>query len=272
MGILDADRIGIDVDDLRLGTRQGMKQASAMEFRTVELGAARGEAAPGELTGSGRRELKRLAQGLGLELASLSADMPELRLTDPARAEERIERTCRIIDLARDLQTPIVTTGLGVVIDSRTGEPSDLVIEALGRIGEHADSRGIHLALRPSLDGGKAWAAFLKAIRCPSIRVCLDPAALVMTGANPMASFEQYVEHVALFHARDATAGFSDPQGGEPRLGCETALGDGDVDLVGVLDVLREADYHGACVVRRYNATNPRAELIAARETLRRMG
>lgn len=262
------NRIGIDVDDLRLSAREGLKKAAAMAFRAVELGAAQGEVCPDELGSSGRRELKRYVEGLGLELASLSAEMPRLRLTDLSRVEERIERTQGIIELARSLDVRVVTTGVGALIDLKTGRPSEQALEAIGRMGEYADARGVHLALRPSYDAGARWVSILKAVACPSLKVCLDPGALVMTGANPLESIERFIEQVTLVHARDATAGFSDPQGGEPRLGHETALGDGDVDLVGVLGVLREAEYRGAYILRRIEARDPQAELIAARAAL----
>lgn len=267
----DANRIGIDVDDLRLGPRRGLEQAAAMAFRAVELGAAAGEVSPRELGSSARRELRRYAQGLGLELVSLSADMPRLRLTDPATVEERIERTCQILDLARDLQVPTVTAGVGSLSDPKSGGLSELVVESLGRMGEYAEARGVRLALRPSYEAGDRWIALLDRLRCRSLCVGLDPASMVMAGANPLASIERFIEQVALFHARDATAGFADPHGGEPRFGHETALGEGDVDLVGVLNILREVDYRGPYILRRHDARDPRSELASSRDVLLRM-
>jgi sugar phosphate isomerase/epimerase len=262
---------GVDLDDLKLDVRRGLKWAAEMEFRAVELGAVEGDVTPQNLGSSGRRELARLADGLGLSLAAFSAEMPHLRLSDTRAVEERIDRTCRIIDLARDVRVPTVTAGLGALTDRQTGQPSELAVEALSRIGDHADSRGVRFALRPSYDAGVHLTAVLDAIRCPSLVVCLDPAAVVMTGANPLASIERYIEQVKLFHARDATAGFSDPHGGEPHLGRETPLGEGDVDIVGVLEVLRAVDYRGPYILRRHDARDPIQEIQSARETLRRM-
>ena len=264
----DEHRIGIDADDLRLDVRSGLKQAAAMAFRTVQISAALGELAPENLSSSGRRALSQFVGSLGLELASLSAELPRLRLTDPATVEERVDRTAGILDLARDLGVPVVTTGVGALTDPQTGKPSDLVVEALGRMGEYADSRGVQLALRPSYDAGERWVTLLETLRCPALRVCLDPASVVMTGANPLSEIERYIEQVAAFHVRDATAGFSDPHGGEPRLGQETALGQGDVDFVRVLELLRDVEYRGPYILRRLDARDPRKELTAARETL----
>jgi len=267
----DAHKIGMAVDDLRMDVRSALTTAAAMAFRAVELGVGTGTFVPEALGSSGRRELSHFVDGLGLELVSLSADLPRLSLSDPRTSEQRVDRTTQLLDLARDLGVPVVTTGVGALTDAKTGEPSDLVIEALDRLGEYADSRGVRLALRPSYDAGERWVSLLKRLNCPSLRVCLDPAAIVMTGANPLSALEQYIEQVAVVHARDATAGFSDPHGGEPRLGQETALGGGEVDFVGLLDVLREAEYRGPYILRRRETRNAQQDLTAARDVFRNL-
>ena len=128
-----------------------------------------------------------------------------------------------------------------------------------------ADTRGVVYAIRPSYDSGERLAAVLDALRCPSIQVCLDPAASVMTGANPLAYIERFVEQVALLHARDATAGLGD------RAGHETRLGEGEVDLVDVLATLDAAAYPGPYILRRTDSHTPVADLQRARATLQQL-
>ncbi|GAG18117.1 unnamed protein product, partial [marine sediment metagenome] len=231
--------IGVDVDDFRLPTKESLRKAADLAFRTVELATVAGDVAPSNLSSSGRRHLFRYVDGLGLRLAALVGDMPRLRLTDAHTVDERVERTCRILDLAADLNVPLVTASTGALTHPETGEPSVEAVSALRRIGEYADLRGIAYALRPSYDSGERIVRVLDELRCPSIRVCLDPAAMVMTGANPLSRIEQFVEQVALLHARDSTAGLAE------RTGHETRLGEGEVDLVGVLAVLDAAEYRG---------------------------
>jgi sugar phosphate isomerase/epimerase len=209
-------------------------------------------------------------EGFGLRLASLSADFPGLRLTDPRTAEQRVERTCQAIDLARDLHVPIVTAIVGALTHPETGEPSTVALESLRRIGECADSHGVHFAIRPSYDGGDRVARVLSTLGCSSIRVCLDPAAMVMTGANPLASIDSYIEQIDLVHARDGTAGLPERADGGTRLGHETPFGEGDVDLVGLFDALRAAEYRSGYVVRRADSANPARELSLARDALAR--
>jgi len=102
------------------------------------------------------------------------------------------------------------------------------------------------------------------ALRCPSLRVGLDPAAMVMCGVNPHSDIEKFVRDIVHFHARDATVGLPD------RPGVETRLGEGKVDLTGLLMVLHAAEYRGAYILRRTASARPIEDLLAARDALKR--
>jgi sugar phosphate isomerase/epimerase len=234
-----------------------------MDFRAIELAAA-GELAPSNLSATGRRHLSRFVNGLGLDLVSLTADLPGLRLSDPRTVDERVARTEQALELAAELKVPVVTAAVGALTHPETGEPSPAAIEALGQIGEYGDRRGTIYALRPTRETGQRLVRVLDALSCPSIGVCLDPAAAVMCGANPIAEIEAWAAQVALFHARDGTAGLGE------RHGSETRLGEGEVDLVGVLEVLEAVDYHRPYILRQHDSATPAADLQHAREWLRR--
>ena len=113
--------IGVNVDDLHLPVKDALRQAAELRFHTVELPAVAGDVTPRSLSLSGRRHLARYVEGLGLGMASLAADMPALRLTDSRTADERVARTCEIIDLAKDLKVPIVTASVGALTHPETG-------------------------------------------------------------------------------------------------------------------------------------------------------
>jgi sugar phosphate isomerase/epimerase len=260
-------QIGVDADDFRLPIKDGLRRAAELEFGAVEFATVEGELAPSNLSASGRRHLARYVHGLGLELSALVADMPGVTLTDPRRADERVARTCRVIELAREIGAPVVTASVGALTHPETKAASPLAVEALARIGECADECGVTFAIRPSYDTADRVANVLTVLRCPSLHVGLDPAAMVMAGVNPLASFEQIADHVRLFHARDATAGFPD------RPGHETRLGAGEVDLPRVLAMLNAAEYEGPLILRRVDSTTPVQDLTVARDAiLREMG
>ena len=86
-----------------------------------------------------------------------------------------------------------------------------------------------------------------------------------MHGANPFDSIDRFVEQIKLLHVRDATAGLSE------RTGHETRVGEGEVDLVGLLAVLDAADYPGPYIIRRIDSNNPAQDIQDAREALKRI-
>ncbi|MGB0717308.1 MAG: sugar phosphate isomerase/epimerase family protein, partial [Phycisphaerae bacterium] len=102
----------------------------------------------------------------------------------------------------------------------------------------------------------------IRNINIPSLQMCLDPAALVMTGNNPLASSDEWAERVRLFHARDGIAGNREQSGYECR------LGDGEVDFGGIFALMREAEFRGPMVARRYQSSQPLHEMAEAREWL----
>lgn len=257
--------IGVDIDDFRMETKAALQQAADLDLRAVEVSVAEGALAPSNLSSSGRRHLTRHADGLGLQLSSFVADMRRLRLTDQAAVDERVARTCAILEMARDMGVPFVTAAVERATDPEHGAPDATAIQALSHIGEYADSRGVTFCIRPALDGGERLAAVLDALRCPAIRVCLDPAAMVIQGVNPLASVETWIGHAAMLHARDGTAGLDE------HAGSETPLGAGDVDIVGLLAVLDAGDVPGPYILRRTDSTSPVADISDGRDTLCRL-
>ncbi len=257
--------IGVDVDDFQLRPRDALRRAADLLFRTVELSAASDDVSPASLTAGGRRHLLKYMDGLGLLPAAITGDLPGLRFTDAGTVDERVSRTCEILQLAADLKAPVVTASVGALIHPQSGEPSGLAREALHRVGEFAESRGVIYAIRPSHDSGEGAARLLRGLSCPSLRVGMDPAMLVMTGANPQAVIERLAGEISLIYARDGT------QGGTEQTGRETRLGEGDVDWVGVLRAINDADYSGPFILRRTDSPTPSADLESGRKTLSRL-
>ncbi len=262
---MNQPKLGIDLQDLRTDTKSALRTAAQMEFRAIELPAAHGETTPQELSSSGRRHLQRMVADLGLNMSALTADFSTLRLSDPRAIDERVERTRAILDLAADLSVQVVTASVGALTHPQTGEPSDAAIAALRQIGEFADSRNRVFAIRPSYDSAERLAAVIKTVDCPLIRIGLDPAAMLMAGLNPMAILQQLGPQVSLIHMRDAVPGVPD------RPGQETRLGDGEVDLRGLVSALSDWEYSGPLILRRTDSASPVSDLASAREFLRKM-
>lgn len=257
--------IGLNLGDLRLGAKEAIALAAQLAVNVLEIPAVAGELSPRELSESGRRHVVRYVSGLGMSLASLSADMPQARLTDPAAVDARIERTREIIELAAALKVRLVTTSVGALTHPDTGEPSPVALEALRAMGERADLCGCVLAIRPSHDTPERIERVLAALDCPALRIGIDPAAAAMVGVNPLPLVERFAGRIALVHARDATAG--GPRGG----GHETRFGEGEVDLETFYAMLSAVDYAGPHILRRTDSQTAAQDIAAGRDALIRM-
>ena len=255
--------IGVDIDDFRTGTREALAEAAKLKFRAVEMSMAHGALSPPALSQSGRRHLARHVRGLGFEFAAIVGDLPaSLRLTDPASTQEVVDRTRALLMMAADMRVPIVTAGVRALTHPKTGDPSPQAVDALRQIGMDADTTGTIFALRPSDDPPERLMSLLSQLGCPSLRVCLDPAAMVMAGNDPTDVFRLAPDSIVLSHARDGTVGTAE------RAGAETPLGEGGVDWVGYLAMLEATDYHGPQIIRRRNSARPMTDILDAREFL----
>lgn len=240
--------LGVGVHDLRLGTKAALSRAASMGFAAVELGAAAGDTSPEQLSQSGRRHLDRLVRGLGLDFAALDAVAPGGGFGDSRRVDERIARAKATLDLARDVSVPIVVVALGPMVGDLARESA---VDGLREVGEYADRTGRTLAVQTHEQSPESLDAFLRAVGCPSVRVCVDPAALLMMGHDPIEGVMRLAGGVCLSHARDATLGGGD------RQGHETAMGEGHVDLPAYLAALDGAGYGGPQIIRRSGAERP---------------
>ena len=247
--------LGVGVHDFRMGTKAALSRAAGMGFNAVELGTAAGDTSPDQLSQSGRGHLQRLVRGLGMEFSALDATLPGGGFGDRKQVDERIARTKAALDLARDVSVPIVIVGIGATVDVSERESA---MDALREVGDHADRIGRTLAVQTHGQSPESLESLLQEVQCPAVRVCMDPAALLMMGHDPIEGITRLADRVCLSHARDATLGGSD------CAGHETPLGEGQVDLYAYLAALDGAGYGGPQIIRRTSAEHPLEDIRRA--------
>ena len=81
-------------------------------------------------------------------------------------------------------------------------------------------------------------------------------------GEDPLSLIENAAGKIPLMYARDATVG------GSQHAGTETRLGEGDVDMIGVVAALHAADYQGPYIVRRIDSQTPVEDIEVGRDRL----
>jgi sugar phosphate isomerase/epimerase len=255
-------RLGVAINDFGVGPKQGLQVAARMGYEAVELNATQGDLDPSRLSQSGIRHLRRLCQDFGLGMAALDGYFGLGGFADAAGAEERIDKTRQILELARKIQVPVVTTYLGAAPDDPGDRRRRSVVEAARILGEAADRTGTLLAVRTAEDAPESLRRLLDEIACPMIRVCYDPGGLLIHGHDPMAGIGQLGEHVIASHLRDATTGTRSAAGREVRLGT------GQLDVGEYLAALEDGQYAGGQIIRRTDAADPIGDVAAAKAYL----
>lgn len=257
-------KIGMSIDDLRMPAQEAIRQAARLGYQTIQIATVGSEFEPRRFGETARRHLRRFVNDQNLEIAALQVDIGGGRFGDPARLEEGMDRTHGAIEMAARMHVPIVAVELGPVRPDSTQ-----LVEALRHLAQFADATGTILALQTGYTDPVQMADLLATLAAPGVRICYDPASLLLSGFAAFSGIGPLAGQIVLAYVRDAIAG-RESRGTDFRAsqGRETALGEGEVDLPRYVAALHEAGYFGPQIVRRLHASNPLVELGKARETL----
>lgn len=125
--------------------------------------AIKGENAPENPAGSKARELLNYVKDNGLCFSTLCEDFDH----SFGNAEEipvLIERSKRILDLAKELDCNIVTTHIGVVPADPTHARFKIMQEVCAELAEHTDSMDAHFAVETAPEPSHVLKGFLDSL------------------------------------------------------------------------------------------------------------
>jgi len=272
--------LGVLLDGFRTEVRKALGLAAKAGAQGVQIYSTRGKMAPENLTPKKRRELLDLVKSHGLVISALCGDLGGGGFTKPERNAEKIERSKRILELAKDLETDVVTTHIGVV-PGDPGHPRYRIMqEACGALAEYADSLQAHLAIETGPETAAVLRGFLDSLGSRGVAVNLDPANLVMvTGDDPANAVYTLKDYIVHTHAKDGRQiYFLDPDIVYGMVEShivtgpsfeEVPLGEGQVDWGAYLDALRAIGYRGFLTVEREVGDKPYEDICNAIEFLR---
>lgn len=252
-------KLAVCLDDLKLEIKSALNRARSLGFRAVDLSAIAGPISPSELSGTGRRHFSKHLQDLGLRLASLRGPSAGSGYDDPVEGERRLDSMRKIIQLASELQVPVVSTTLGRLARQPEGVNTSLAKEAMSLLAEDADRLGVRVAIESAGISASALNEILRDLNCPMLASCCDTGAMIMQGEDPHHIAEALAGRIALVRARDAVAGATG------TIGQETAMGEGQLNPAAFLAALTEAGFGGDMILTRTTASNPAVELVNAR-------
>jgi sugar phosphate isomerase/epimerase len=264
---------------------QAVKEAGAQGF---QIYAVKGEMSPESMDAAARKDFRAYSDSLGLEIAALCGDMGGHGFMKAGENPDRIERSKRIVDLAVDLGTKVVTTHIGVVPERKYSLTYGVLRDACRLLGEYAYSKGVSFAIETGPESGTVLRNFLDDVGVGGIGVNLDPANLVMVGGHdPVDAVRLLAPYIVHTHAKDGRrlkncgadeiyGAFADGTyanlvkrlGGEPFI--ELPLGEGDVPWEAYLRALSTIGYSGYLTIEREVGENPAADIAMAVDFLRK--
>jgi len=273
--------IGVLLDGFRTNVKTALALAARVGAQGVQIYATSGETAPEHLTSGARRELLDMVKSHGLTVSALCGDLGSGGFTRAEANAAKIERSKRILDLARDLETEVVTTHVGVIPADPAHPRYAVLQEACGALAAYADSLGAHFAIETGPETTAVLRAFLDSLSSKGVSVNLDPANLVMvTGDDPAVAVVTLKDYIVHTHAKDGIRHYyRDPEEVYGMVEShivtspsyeELPLGHGKVDWDAYLAALRGIGYRGFLTIEREVGENPYADIAHAVEFLRK--
>jgi sugar phosphate isomerase/epimerase len=228
-------------------------------YEGIEIMADRPHAFPPDLAPGDVRALRKALDVHHLQVSNINAFMlnaigdvyhPSWIEADPALRERRIEHTLDCIELAHELGAKTVSTEPGgpLLMGQCHEDSCRLFLDGLHQIEDRARKRNILILIEPEprllIENSRQFLKFFKNLD-PEVFglnfdighffcVSEDPACLIRSG------LQKYIRH---FHLEDIAA---------TREHVHLMLGEGAVDIPGVLTAIREIGYDGFVTVELY--------------------
>jgi sugar phosphate isomerase/epimerase len=209
--------IGIWLDDLRLGVREGLAQAAAWRLEAAGLDAFGPELTPRTLSATGRRDLAHRLRAAGARLAALRADVGGRRLAEAARLDAHLARLRDAFRLARDLGAPRLSVPLGFIppAGEAAAEARKTLAEAVRALCDLSSGLGVRPAAAAGGEPAGELSGFLRAHDASGLlEVDFNPGLFVSRGHDPREALAALSERVGLCTAADHFRG-----GGEAPFG-----------------------------------------------------
>lgn len=274
--------IGVMLESFRMETVPAIEKAASIGAKGIQMYATKGIHAPENMTSADRRELLDIMKSNGLSFSALCGDLGK-GFSHPELNPALIEKSKRIVEMALELETNIVTTHIGVVPTDPAHPRYAIMQDACGELAEFADSVGAHFAIETGPETSDVLKGFLDGLHSTGVAVNLDPANLVMvTGDDPVHAVHTLKDYIVHTHAKDGVLlkktnpeiiyGVIPHPDDELLKGPyfkEVPLGTGSVPFPAYLKALDEIGYKGFLTIEREVGSDPVSDIVLAADFLR---
>ena len=267
--------IGIILDSFRKPILESLDLTAQLGADGIQVYATRGEMAPENLKGEKRRDFLREVKARGLRISALCGDLGH-GFWDPERNPELIERSKLILEMAKELETDVVTTHIGVVPADPAHPRYKVMQDACGELASYADGLKAHFAIETGPETSLTLKHFLDSLHSTGVAVNLDPANLVMvTGDDPVQAVYNLKDYIVHTHAKDGVKlGDNDPEVVygivhkdalvTDRSFEEVPLGEGGVPFKPYLEALEDIGFGGFLTIEREVGPDPAGDIAKA--------
>ena len=276
-------KIGVITNCFKKSHEEGILKAASLGLDGVQIYATNGEFSP-ELSTEQKDFYKKLLKDNNLVVSALCGDMGGHGFERADDNVIRVEKTKRIIDLAVEFGSNVVTTHIGVIPDDKSNPRYKVMLDALTDCGIYAKERGVTLAIETGPETAKTLLAFLKDTK-GGVGVNLDPANFTMvTGQDAVEAVYILKDYIVHTHLKDGIMLDKNQKpedvyhafaiGGVDALNAckgfkEMPLGEGDVDWAAYINALREIGFNGFLTIERECGDDAKGDIIKAVDFLK---
>ena len=269
--------IGVIVESFRMETHDAIRAAAKMGAQGLQMYCTTGEHAPENFSKEARRELLAFVKDQGLRFSAICGDLGH-GFGDADKNPALIEKSKRIMELAKELETDIVTTHIGVVPEDPAHPRYAIMQKACRELAEYADSLGAHFAIETGPETSATLKTFLDSLGSRGVAVNLDPANLCMvTGDDPVKAVYNLKDYIVHTHAKDGNLlvrgnpeyiyAVVHPVPAEAqgiKYFEEVPLGTGSVPFPAYLKALEDIGYRGFLTIERECGDSPEKDIGTA--------
>ena len=272
---MDKFKIGVIVDSFKTDIPTSMEYARLAGAQGIQIYATNGPASPEQLKGAKKSDFLKLVHDNGLEISALCGDLGGHGFSDASDNPRRIEKSKRILDLAKELGTDVVTTHIGVVPEDKNHPRYKILQDACGQLAQYADQIDAHFAIETGPETAVVLKGFLDSLGSTGVAVNLDPANLVMvTGDDPAKAVYTLKDYIVHTHAKDGIRllekspeiiyGMVEEEIKSGEAFREVPLGEGSVDFDEYLNALNAIGYNSYLTIEREVGDSPRKDIEKA--------
>lgn len=255
---------GAFLSSFRLDMRSSLAMAEKIGLDGIQFSSIGGEVDVEQIDERQAAEIVKLFDDHGLAVSAVCGDIGGFTIEDEAVARDRVQRTKRIMDVAKLLGTDIIQSHIGH-IPSDLGQRSVAVLrKSLEDIGAYGQQIGAYFASETGPEPASALRSFLDMLAVPTIKVNYDPANLIMGGFDHIGGVYELKDYIIHTHAKDA-CGKPDAHGE-----LEQPLGEGEVGFPEYIAAMDEIGYCGYYVIEREVGENPAEDIAQAKRFLDR--